>query len=221
VFALLQSWHNHRALDPAGEWHRLTISLAYSTEAQLRVHNANHRAFSIGTHLNLEDFTLEQVSELNSRYGSPLQSDGELDSFFRLVGGHPYLTSCSLVWMREHRLSLTDLEAEAERDEGLFSNHLRGMLNRIIDDEPLREAMRCVLNNQPCLDADGFYRLRNAGIIIGDSIANVRPRCRLYTRHLEKHLLRSPLKTDPGTNRRPDDPATPAATRAVRQGEPR
>ena len=35
VFGLFRSWHNERALDPAGPWSRLTLAIAYATEAHL------------------------------------------------------------------------------------------------------------------------------------------------------------------------------------------
>src|SRR5262249_18819327 len=175
--------------DPRGEWRRLTLALAYATEAHLFIPDANRSPFNVGTRLFLEDFDIQQTSELNGRYDSPLRDEGEIDRFFNLLGGHPYLTNCGMVGMREHKLGLVDLETEAECDEGLFSDHLRRMLYRLIHDRSLCEAMRGVLHGQPCPDADSFYKLRSAGLITGDSLGNAKPRCRLYRRYLERNLL--------------------------------
>jgi len=41
VFGLFRSWHNKRALDPAGPWRRLTLAIAYATEAHLFITDLN------------------------------------------------------------------------------------------------------------------------------------------------------------------------------------
>lgn len=41
VFALFRSWHDRRAMDPAGSWSRLTLALSYTTEAHLFITDLN------------------------------------------------------------------------------------------------------------------------------------------------------------------------------------
>src|ERR1043166_1666817 len=82
VFGLFRSWHNKRALDPNGPWSRLTLAIAYATEAHLFITDVNQSPFNVGTRLTLEDFTFEQVADLNRRYGAPLQNNEELSQFF-------------------------------------------------------------------------------------------------------------------------------------------
>ena len=36
-----------------------------------------------------------------------------------------------------------------------------------------------------CPTDESFYRLRSAGVLLGDTAAAVRPRCELYRRYLE------------------------------------
>ena len=72
VFGLFRSWHNERALDPDGPWRRLTLAIAYATEAHLFITDVNQSPFNVGTRLTLEEFTFEQVEDLNQRHGSPL-----------------------------------------------------------------------------------------------------------------------------------------------------
>jgi hypothetical protein len=62
VFGLIRSWHNERALDPSGPWSKLTIGIAYATEAHLFITDINQSPFNVGTRLMLEDFTPAQVS---------------------------------------------------------------------------------------------------------------------------------------------------------------
>ena len=65
--------------------------MAYATESHRFITDLNQSPFNVGTRLVLEDFSLEQVAELNQRYGSPLRVQTGLAGFFKLVGGHPYL----------------------------------------------------------------------------------------------------------------------------------
>jgi serine/threonine protein kinase len=189
VFGLFRSWHNKRALDPAGPWRRLTLAIAYATEAHLFITDLNQSPFNVGTRLQLEDFSFDQVTELNSRCGSPLRNPAEVARFQRLVGGHPYLARRGLHEMVTEKLDLGALEARADQDEGPFGDHLRRILVSLTQDAALSEVVRGVLQGKPCPTPETFYRLRSAGLIAGDSASDARPRCQLYATYLEKRLL--------------------------------
>ena len=189
VFGLFRSWHNKRALDPAGPWQRLTLAIAYATEAHLFITDLNQSPFNVGTRLQLEDFTFEQVAELNERYGEPLKDKAEIARYYRLLSGHPYLVRRGLHEMVMNNLGLADLEAGAVSDEGPFSDHLHRLLISLNKDAELREVVRAVLQGKPCPSPESFYRLRSAGLAIGESTRDIRPRCQLYATYLERHLL--------------------------------
>jgi len=188
VFGLFRSWHNARCLDPTGPWSRLTLAIAYATEAHLFITDINQSPFNVGTRLSLEDFTLEQVAELNQRHGSPLASEDELRRFTAVVGGHPYLVRRSLYEMTTRHLALDELEAAPGRDDGPFADHLRRILVLLGNDPPLAAILRGVIDGRPCPTAEGFYRLRSAGLVLGSSAAQARPRCQLYAGYLQRHL---------------------------------
>src|SRR5438105_3525682 len=122
---MFRSWHNRRALDPGGPWSRLTLAIAYATEAHLFITDLNQSPFNVGTRLALEDFTLQQVDDLNGRHGEPLEGEGELERFYDLVGGQPYLVRRGLYELRARDLDLAALESQACGDEGPFGDHLR------------------------------------------------------------------------------------------------
>ena len=88
-----------------------------------------------------------------------------------------------------HGLDLAALEAQADHDEGLFGDHLRRLLVSLTQDPALSDVVRGVLQGQPCPTPESFYRLRSAGLMLGDSARDVRPRCQLYATYLERHLL--------------------------------
>src|SRR6185369_2500487 len=123
VFGLFRSWHNRRALDPSAPWHRLTLAMAYATEASLFITDINQSPFNVGTRLTLRDFTSEQVAELDRRHGAPLADPRDLAIFSSLVGGHPYLVRQGLLALATG----TTLEALLELApsvEGPFGEHL-------------------------------------------------------------------------------------------------
>src|SRR5205085_3187112 len=128
VFGLFRSWVNERALDPSGMWGRLTLAIAYATEAHLFITDMNQSPFNVGTRVTLADFTLEQVAELNQRYGSPLRDPAEISQFYELLGGQPYLTRRGLHELSARNLSFADFEVQATRDEGPVGDHLRRIL---------------------------------------------------------------------------------------------
>lgn len=189
VFGLFRSWHNARALDPGGAFSRLTMAIVYATEAHLFISDLNQSPFNVGTRLTLEDFTLSQVVDLNRRYGAPLADENGISQFFRLFGGQPYLTRRGLRELADRRVDLMSLEAQANREEGLFSDHLRRILVLIAQDNQMVDAVRRVLRGQPCLDHGSFFRLRSAGVFAGDRLQDARVRCQFYTTYLKNHLL--------------------------------
>jgi hypothetical protein len=189
IFGLFRSWHNRRAAEPGGPWSRLTLAIAYATEAHLFITDLNQSPFNVGTRLTVEDFSPDQTAELNQRYGTPLRSVAEVARFHRLVGGHPYLVRRGLDEMVTRGLDIAALEADADRDEGLFGDHLRRLLVSLSRDPELTAVMRSVLRGAPCPNSESFYRLRSAGVIVGESARDARIRCNLYALYLSRHLL--------------------------------
>jgi DNA-binding winged helix-turn-helix (wHTH) protein len=189
LFGLFRSWHNLRALEPAGPWRRMTLAMAYATEAHLFITDLNQSPFNVGTKLTLEDFTFDQVADLNRQYGEPLKDESEIARYIALVGGHPYLAQRGLYEMAEHGLDLMSIEANADYDEGIFGEHLRRMWVSLTRDSELCNAMRDLLQGKPGLAITNFYRLRSAGVLVGESTHHAQLRCQLYAKFLKKHLF--------------------------------
>ena len=188
VFSLFRSWHNRRALDPAGPWARLTLAITYATEAHLFITDLNQSPFNVGTQLRLEDFTRAEVAELNRRYDAPLRDAAEIARYFGLVAGQPYLVHCGLREMATHGWTLADLEAQVAHDQGPFKDHLRRLLVALTQNPALCAAVRSVLEGRPQLSAESFDRLHSAGVLAGASAAEAQLRCQLYATYLARHL---------------------------------
>jgi nucleotide-binding universal stress UspA family protein len=189
VFGMFRSWHNRRALDPAGPWSRLTLAIAYATEAHLFITDLNQSPFNVGTRLSLSDFNPSELTELNRRYGSPLRTSDDYDRFYALIGGQPYLTCRGLDEMALRNMTITTFEEQATQEGGLYDDHLRRVLFSLSEDDGLVEAMRAVLRDEAIPNAESFYKLRSAGLVVGDSVQTARARCRLYELYLQRHLL--------------------------------
>lgn len=189
VFGLFRSWHNARALDPTGPWSRLTLAIAYATEAHLFITDVNQSPFNVGTRVTLADLNPAELADLNQRHGSPLRSSDELARFHRLLNGHPYLTRRGLSELVSRGIPYGELEQTSASSQGPFGDHLRRLLVLLSRDEALIGVMGGVLRGEGCPDSESFYRLRSAGIITGEAARDARPRCELYAAYLRKHLL--------------------------------
>ena len=189
IFGLFRSWHNRRSLDPDGPWSRLTMAMAYATEAHLFVTDLDQSPFNVGTRLTLSDFTEAQVADLNARCGRPLQGEKDIAAFQGLLGGQPYLTRRGLDEMSRRDLSWERLAAEADGDAGPFGDHLRRLLIAVSQDARLTEVVRDLARGQSRLSAEDFYRLRSAGIVAGHSADQAAFRCRLYQIYFARLLL--------------------------------
>lgn len=181
IFELFRSLHNERAFDPEGPWQELTLVIAYATEAHLFISDPNRSPFNVGTRLQIEDFSREQVEELNARYSTPLRGP-ELARLFGLLDGHPYLLRRALNELTTQRYPLRALEQQAAREDGPFGDHLRRIRALLEQDLAPARAVRAVLQGDP-VEPAVFYRLRSAGVLKGESPANPRMRCQLYERY--------------------------------------
>ena len=188
IFAFFRSLFNARELEPDGPWKRLTLAIVYATEAHLFINDPHMSPFNVGTPLELQDFDLAQVKELNDRYEQPLKAE-ELAIYFSMLGGHPYLVRRGFYEMKVQNMSFADFQTQANRDEGPFGDHLRRMLVLLTRDSILYDEMRKVLNGEHCSTKEKFYRLRSAGVLSGDTEHNAIPRCQLYQTYLSQYLL--------------------------------
>ena len=175
LFRLFRSWHNRRSLEPDGPWSQLTLVIAYATEAQLFLTDLHQSPFNVGTRLSLADFTLEDTTELNRRFGAPLRSVEEILALRECIGGQPYLNHLALHAL-SGGLSIEELLACALDQEGIFGRHLR----RLSTSLEASSAVQSLLDGKANLSQEDFYRLRAAGLFSGEYSGEARFRCRLY-----------------------------------------
>jgi AAA-like domain/TIR domain len=191
VFGLFRSWHNERASNPDTPWNSLTMIIAYATEAHLFIADPNQSPFNVGTRLELRDFNIEQEEALNKLFGSPLFTGDQISLFYELLSGQPYLVGRGLHELATSKMPFEEFAARADHDEGPFGDHLRRILVMLARDPKMIQAVRTVLDGSNTLTMETFYRLRAAGIVVGEGASNAKMRCMLYTNYLRGHLRES------------------------------
>jgi hypothetical protein len=183
-FSMLRSWHNQRATNPI--WKQLDLILVTSTEPYQLIDDLNQSPFNVGQVLDLEDFTPDQVADLNQRHGRPLNASEE-QRLIHLLEGHPYLVRRALYLVASQQVSSAELFDTAVGDRGPFGDHLRYHLFRMYDKQPLVQGMLHVIRHHACPDERVFFRLRGAGLVrrVGKTVL---PRCPLYASYFQEHL---------------------------------
>jgi hypothetical protein len=175
-FGLIRSWHNSRARRQGYE--NLDVLLAHTSNTGMFIDSLNESPFNSGESFETSDFTPQQVSELNRRFGSPL-SAGQEQALFGMVGGHPYLAHLALYSVAVGRVSAAELLADPLRDDHIFMTHLRQLLLRLDGSRRLADALKEVLRGENCRDLKALFQLESAGLVLlkGEKFV---PRCRLY-----------------------------------------
>ncbi|MBA3727348.1 MAG: AAA-like domain-containing protein, partial [Armatimonadetes bacterium] len=162
-FGLLRSWHNRRALDPGGPWSKLTLVLAYATEAHLFISDLNQSPFNVGVRLTLKDFSEKELRTLQDRF-EPLQGKDVSPKVFEVTHGHPYLSQCAFAFLAQGG-AIEDLAAKAARQDGPFGTHLSRMLVSVAHSEETLAEVERMLRGRPFEHPTTRYRLQSAGLI--------------------------------------------------------
>jgi len=164
-FGLLRSWHNRRALDPSGPWSKLTLALAYATEAQAFITDINQSPFNVGIRLSLTDFSREEANRLAPFYQL---KTGDIDKILEVTSGHPFLTRRGMAFVSDGG-SADELRQSACSDNGPFGDHLRSMLGSIMSDSVLLDEVRRFLAGETFSHPTSLYRLQALGILTPSS----------------------------------------------------
>ena len=183
-FGMLRSWHEARVME---DWKHFDMILATSTEPNLFIDNENQSPFNVGLKLELQDFNVYQVAELNQRYKSIL-SEAQCTQLMSLVGGHPYLVAQALYVTASGQKTIQELFDQCAEDQGPFRDFLRSQLKKLRNSEKLKNGMSQVIKHQRCDDETTCSWLEGAGLVIRDRWSRVIPRYALYQSYFESHL---------------------------------
>ena len=185
-FGLLRFWHDQRAFDP--RWEKLNLVLACSTDPHQAIKDPHQSPFNVGSRIQLRDFSVDNVWELNRRYGRPLPRKAQVQDLVDVIDGHPCLAQQALYALAARTHTFPSLLNTDNADTGPFADHLRHYRRLVEADPLLRQGMRQVLSHGTCTDYGIFMQLRSLGLVTGDSHHGVSPRCRLYTAYFQRVL---------------------------------
>jgi DNA-binding SARP family transcriptional activator len=181
-FGHLRYWHSQHALTPE-RWSGLTLILLCTQEPYLHVKNLDQSPFNVGTPIYFSSFTLTECQTLAGLYDLRGLSQGDIESFFAVVGGRPSLLQ-KIFYMLQQRL-LT-VEGFLENPAHLFNEHLQRIRSLVESDPAYREVVRQVQKKQPPQNKKAFYLLRSRGIIEGEFFEESYFTCKMYEDHLAK-----------------------------------
>lgn len=183
---LLREWHENT--NNLEVWKKLRLVLAYSTEPYIRL-DRDRSPFNVGLPVKLPEFTAKQVQTLALLHKLPWKTSKEVKQLMEMVGGHPFLVRLALYHLKSQKIDLDRLLSEAASRSGIYSDHLRGMLQYLDARPELRAAMRKVLTTDKAvqLDLTRASKLEAMGLIKiqGNKIS---PSCQLYLQHFRDRL---------------------------------
>jgi GTPase SAR1 family protein len=183
-FGMLRNWHNSRAMSDI--WNNLDFVLVTSTEPYQLIDDLNQSPFNVGQVIELEDFSFEQVADLNRRHGSLFNTSAEM-KLMALLNGHPYLVRKALYLVASKQITTTELFNDASNTRGPFGDHLRRLLSLLHDRQELKQAILQVISQNTCENQQIFWQLRGVGLVRSNG-QEVIPRCQLYADYFREHL---------------------------------
>jgi hypothetical protein len=183
-FSMLRAWCDNRAISPI--WGQLDLVLVTSSAADQLVANDGQSPFNTGVTIALDDFTADQIADLNERYGRPFAAR-ERQELARLLAGHPYLVRYAFYLAASGAQTPAQIIETAASDTGPFGDHLRYHLFRLSNQPRLVDELRQIIRSGSSADEWAFNELRSAGLVRRDG-ERVLARCRLYAAYFQQHL---------------------------------
>ncbi|RCJ20723.1 hypothetical protein A6S26_25725 [Nostoc sp. ATCC 43529] len=189
---MLRFWHEQAKQDQT--WQKLRMVVVHTTEIYVPL-KLNQSPFNVGITITLPPFTKSQVQDLALRYGLEWAADSQgskqLEPLQAMVGGHPYLVSLALYHLSGEKITLEMLLETASTPMGIYSQHLRELLNLLQKEPELMSAMQQVIasDDKVELDAIAAYKLESMGLVqLNGNQACVM--CELYRLYFSQQLVK-------------------------------
>jgi hypothetical protein len=179
-FGLLRSWHNRRALNDL--WEKLNIVLCISSDPYLLIDDLSQSPFNVGQMVKLDDFTYEQVAQLNAQHGYPIPPE-RIGDIMKLLNGHPYLTRQLLYKAASKTMTPNFID-----EDGPFGSHLHWLFWAVNQEPQLQVTLKEIIQTGYSPNINALQRLVSAGVVKGDGDVYT---CRfdLYRQYFEAKLI--------------------------------
>jgi hypothetical protein len=162
-FGIIRGW-----LDRKGEapWGRLRLLMATSMAPAWMAKLPASSPFVVGPPLIIEDFTLEQLTQLCRLHDLPWD-EGQLRSLMNLIGGHPYLTRMAMYTAVAKGYTVEQLVSPERPGVQVFDGFLETCRLRLIAQPGLWPTAERVLRGRTltALDRLVLPRLERLGIV--------------------------------------------------------
>ncbi len=182
---MLRSWHEKGKISEV--WKQLRLVLAHSTEVYIPL-DYHQSPFNAGIPIELKEFNQQQVEDLATRHGINPQ-DSLLALLRTMVGGHPYLLRLAMFDVAMGKTTFKELLESATTEAGIYSHHLRYLLDILRDAPDLLAALKQVVNSSVGVELDSMeiYKLHSLGLVQREN-NHVTPRCQLYRDYFRRVL---------------------------------
>ena len=188
-FGLLRAWYEEAGYGVAGSslWEKLRLVVVHSTEGYIPL-DINQSPFNVGLPIELQDFNLDQVTDLACRHGLHWTAD-QIKQLMTLIGGHPYLVRFAFYHIAQKRLTWEQLLESAPTESGIYGDHLRRHLWILHRNSDLAEAFSQVLacHEPVCLESESTFKLHSLGLVKLEGNGVV-PRFELYRQYFGARL---------------------------------
>ena len=185
-FSMLRGWHNRRARFNDPIWKRLDMVIVTSTEPHYFIKNLAESPFNVATKVLVGEFSDTQLSNLNTKYGSPLTNE-QLERLMVLVGGHPYLSHYAIYAVASGRNSADDLVLNVRHRCNPFREYLQQLALRLQASSEMVVALKTILREKPPHSLENLLRLEGAGLVRQEA-DKVLPRCQLYENFFREYF---------------------------------
>jgi AAA-like domain len=184
-FGMLRSWHEKGKISDV--WKQLRLVLAHSTEVYIPL-DIHQSPFNAGVPVELKEFNQQQVEYLAFRHGIK-PNNVQLEELRKIVGGHPYLMRLAMYHIAAGKITLESLLQDVTTEAGIYSNHLRILLDILRSAPELVSALKKVVNSTVGVELDPIqiYKLHSMGLVQRHNII-VLPRCQLYREYFRRVL---------------------------------
>ena len=165
-----------------------SIVIAYSTEPYPDAKFQGSPLQNVGTSIELDEFTPESILNLTKLYGLTWNSE-DVKGLIQFVESRPSLIQIALYQISQANISLEQLEEEAVKIAGPFSDYLLKYLKilKAPENEELKDCFQNILQGKDSDDVFSKYQLEKIGLIrSGKNKEEVS--CELYRRFFEKNL---------------------------------
>jgi len=183
--SLLRAWYEKSQFST--NWSQLHYIIIHSTDCYLPL-DISQSPFNVGIPIVLQRFRQEQVKALAKQYQLNL-SQKQIDLLMDLVGGHPFLVSLAFYHLACQDTTFEYILETAPTEAGIYSDHLRTILNKIEQDTEVITSIKEVIsaNEKVQFRSDLAFKLYGLGLVTLDG-NQIGTSLNLYRQYLSERL---------------------------------